>query len=90
MTTVNLVKRMSASASEFCLNQRVYGFESIASRYGANSSPIQVMNTCTRTGRFLRFGYTNDTGIGGGFRSGITSTSVPSASADESPAYTGA
>jgi hypothetical protein len=23
------------------------------------------MNTCTRTGRFRRFGYTSDTGIGG-------------------------
>lgn len=61
-----------------------------ASKYGPNSVPIQCMNTCTRTGRFRLFGYTNDTGIGGGLRSGITSTSVPSAIADDSPAYTGA
>jgi len=32
----------------------------------------------------------SDTGIGGGRKSGMTSTSVPSAIADDSPAYTGA
>lgn len=37
------------------------------------------MNTCTRTGRLRRFGYTSDTGIGAGRYCGSTSTSSPRA-----------